>query len=91
MYELLSVSRHSEEIRAELAELYRRWRVHLADALRQKQAEGVVRLQGDPETVASVLFALGDGIGIQVVSDPEWDSRPTFELGIQVARRLLGA
>ena len=91
VYELLSVSRHSEEIRAELGELYRRWRVHLADALRQRQAEGVVRLQGDPETVASVLFALGDGIGIQVVSDPEWDSRPTFELGIQVARRLLGA
>jgi AcrR family transcriptional regulator len=91
VYELLSVSRHSEEIRAELAELYRRWRLHLADALRQKQAEGIVRLQGDPETVASVLFALGDGIGIQVVSDPEWDSRPTFELGIQVARRLLGA
>jgi AcrR family transcriptional regulator len=91
VYELLSVSRHSEEIRAELGELYRRWRVHLADALRQRQAEGVVRLQGEPETVASVLFALGDGIGIQVVSDPVWDSQPTFELGIQVARRLLGA
>jgi AcrR family transcriptional regulator len=91
VYELLSASRHSEEIRAELAELYRRWRAHLADALRQKQAGGVVRLQADPETVASVLFALGDGIGIQVVSEPEWDSRPTFELGIQVARRLLGA
>ena len=60
VYELLSVSRHSEEIRAELGELYRRWRVHLADALRQKHAEGVVRLQGDPETVASVLFALGE-------------------------------
>jgi AcrR family transcriptional regulator len=91
VYELLSVSRHSEEMRAELAELYRRWRAHLAEALRQKQAEGVVRLQGDPATVASVLFALGDGIGIQVVSEPDWDSRPTFELGIQVARRLLGA
>jgi AcrR family transcriptional regulator len=91
VYELLSASRHSEEIRAELAELYRRWRAHLADALRQKQAEGVVRLQGDPEAVASVLFALGDGIGIQVVSEPGWDSRPTFEVGIQVARRLLGA
>jgi AcrR family transcriptional regulator len=91
VYELLSASRHSEEIRAELAELYRRWRAHLADVLRAKQAEGVVRLKGDPETVASVLFALGDGIGIQVVSEPEWNSTPTFELGIEVARRLLGA
>jgi AcrR family transcriptional regulator len=91
VYELLSASRHSEEIRAEMAELYRRWRAHLADVLRAKQDEGVIHLKGDPETVASVLFALGDGIGIQVVSEPEWDSRPTFELGIEVARRLLGA
>src|SRR3954463_3670975 len=83
VYELLSASRHSEEIRAELAELYRRWRAHLAHVLRAKQDEGVIRLTGDPETVASVLFALGDGIGIQVVSEPEWDSRPTFELGIE--------
>jgi AcrR family transcriptional regulator len=91
VYELLSASRHSEELRAELAELYRRWRAHLADALREKQRLGVVSLQADPETVASVLFALGDGLGIQVVSEPEWDSGPTFELGIRVARRLLGA
>jgi AcrR family transcriptional regulator len=91
VYELLSASRHSEEIRAEMAELYRRWRAHLADVLRAKQAEGVIRLKGDPETVASVLFALGDGIGIQVVSEPEWNSTPAFELGIEVARRLLGA
>jgi AcrR family transcriptional regulator len=91
IYELLSVSRHSEEIRAELAELYRRWRAHLAEALRAKQEEGVVSLQADPEAVASVLFALADGIGIQVASEPEWDSRPTFDVGIGVARRLLGA
>jgi AcrR family transcriptional regulator len=91
VYELLSASRHSEEIRAEMAELYRRWRAHLADVLRAKQDEGVIELQGDPEAVASILFALGDGIGIQVVSEPEWDSRPAFDVGIELARRLLGA
>jgi len=91
IYELLSASRHSEEIRGELAELYRRWRAHLGEVLREKQREGVVALETAPETVASALFALGDGIGIQVVSEPDWDSGPTLELGIQVARRLLGA
>src|SRR3954466_14217715 len=55
IYELLSASRHSEELRAELAELYRRWREHLAAALREKEAEGVVRLEADPDVVASVL------------------------------------
>ena len=90
VYELLSASRHSEELRAELAELYRRWRAHLAAALRSKESQGVVRLQAEPEAVASVLFALGDGMGIQVISEPEWESRPSFELGERVARRLLG-
>ena len=89
-YEMLSASRRSEDIRAELAELYRRWRAHLAESLRAKEREGVVRLQGDPEAVASMLFALGDGFGIQVVSDPDWDREAAFGLGIMIARRLLG-
>src|SRR5919198_2975140 len=90
-YEMLSASRHSEEIRGELAELYRRWREDLAGVLRRKGEEGVVKLQADPESVAAVLFALGDGFGIQLSSDPDWDSRASFELVVRVARRLLGA
>jgi AcrR family transcriptional regulator len=91
IYEMLSASRRSDDIRAELAELYRRWRAHLAESLRAKEREGVVRLQGDAESVASMLFALGDGFGIQVISDPDWDRDAAFGLGIEVARRLLGA
>jgi AcrR family transcriptional regulator len=90
-YEMLSASRHSEEIRSELAELYRRWRGQLADALRDKERQGVVNLQADPESVAAVLFALGDGFGIQLSSDPAWDSDSAFGLGVRVARQLLGA
>jgi AcrR family transcriptional regulator len=91
IYEMLSASRRSEELRAELAELYRRWRGHMAVALREKEREGVVMLQSDPEAVASMLFALGDGFGIQVISDPEWDRDAAFELGVQLAREMLGA
>jgi AcrR family transcriptional regulator len=90
VYEMLSASRHSEEIRAELAELYRRWRAHLAEALREKEKEGVISLRADAESVASVLFALGDGMGIQLISDPGFDSDRPLELGMAVARRLLG-
>ena len=91
VYEMLSASRHSEEIRAELAELYRRWRAHLAEALRQKERAGVVRLQADAESVASVLFALGDGMGIQLISDQDFASERPLELGVEMTRRLLGA
>ena len=91
IYEMLSASRHSEEIRAELAELYRRWRAHLAGALRAKEREGVVRLEADPESVASMLFSLGDGFGIQVISDPDWDREAAFGLGGRSARRRRGS
>jgi AcrR family transcriptional regulator len=91
LYELLSASRHSEEIRAEMAELYRSWRANLAEGLRSKESEGVITLEADAEAVASILFSLGDGFGIQVLSDPGWDREAAFELGVRTARRLLGA
>jgi AcrR family transcriptional regulator len=91
IYEMLSASRHSEEIRAELAELYRQWRERLAGWLRTKEREGVIRLQADAEAVASMLFSLGDGFGIQVLADPDWDQQAAFDLGVATARRMLGA
>jgi AcrR family transcriptional regulator len=91
IYELLSASRHSDEIRAELAELYRQWRERLAGWLRTKEREGVIRLQAEPEAVASILFSLGDGFGIQVLADPDWNQQAAFELGVATARRTLGA
>ena len=48
IYELLSASRHSDEIRSELAELYRRWRADLADALRAKERDGRGPARGGP-------------------------------------------
>jgi AcrR family transcriptional regulator len=90
IYEMLSASRHSEEIRAELAELYRQWRERLAGWLRTKEREGVIRLQADAEAVASTLFSLGDGFGIQVLADPDWNKQAAFDLGLVSARRLLG-
>jgi AcrR family transcriptional regulator len=90
IYEMLSASRHSDEIRAELAELYRQWRERLAGWLRTKEREGVIRLKADAEAVASILFSLGDGFGIQVLADPGWNKQAAFDLGLVSARRLLG-
>ena len=91
VHELFSVSRRNDEVRDELAELYRKVRAQVADVLRAKEAEGVVALRGDAEAVASLLFALGDGLELQLVSDPDWDSSATFAAGIETARFMLGA
>jgi AcrR family transcriptional regulator len=91
IYELFSVSRRNDEVREELAELYRRVRTQVAEVLRAKERDGVVKLRGDADAVASILFALGDGLELQLVSDPQWDSSATFRAGIATARFLLGA
>ena len=91
IHELFSVSRRNDEVRGELAELYRKVRGQVADELRAKEAAGIVRLRGEPDAVASLLFALGDGLELQMVADPDWDSSPTFAAGMETARFMLGA
>ena len=91
IHELFSVSRRNDEVREELAQLYRRVRGQVADVLRAKESAGVVKLRGDADSIASLLFALGDGLELQLVSDPDWDSTETFRAGIETARFLLGA
>jgi AcrR family transcriptional regulator len=91
LYEMFSASRRNEEIRDELARLYAGMRGHVADILREKDAAGVIELRGDAESVASVLFALGDGFELQLISAPGWDSSAALETGIRAARFMLGA
>ena len=64
-------------------------RRHVAVALRKKQAEGVLALRFDAETVVSYLFAATDGSVMQRLTDPEADFSSMLETGIEVARFLL--
>jgi AcrR family transcriptional regulator len=91
IYEMAGESRRNEDIRDELAALYRAVRDLVAEVLRAKEREGVVRLRGEADAVASILFALGDGLELQLVADPGWDNGETFASGMRVARFLLGA
>ena len=91
IFEMFSLSRHHPEIRREMADLYRMIRGQVADVLRRKHAEGVLDLQADADAVSSVLFAMGDGMALQVLSDPDWHSAPSFAAGVTAARHLLGA
>jgi AcrR family transcriptional regulator len=90
IFELFTASRHNDDLRGEMAELYRLVRDKVASVLESKQAEGVVALRADSQAVASVLFALADGIALQVESDPGWDAGPTFAAAMQTALFLLG-
>jgi hypothetical protein len=91
LFELFVAGRGNDEIRRELAELYSRSRSHVADALRRKEAEGVLSLRFDADACVSYMFAAADGSVLQRLSDPDFDFGPVVETAAAVARYLLVA
>ena len=91
LYELFSAGRRNPDIQREVGQLFEKTRSHVADVLRSKEEEGVVRLRFAAEDVVSYLFALGDGFALQALSDPSRDTTGAFKVGVASARYLFGA
>jgi AcrR family transcriptional regulator len=89
LYEMLTLAQRNEEIAAELANLGRRTRSHLSDALERKRESGVLALRVDPELAALFLFALADGVMFRRLSEPEIDLGPLIEQATVAARAVL--
>jgi AcrR family transcriptional regulator len=89
IYEVLTLAQRNDEIAAELANLGRRTRSHLGEALERKQRTGVLALRIDPELAAMFLFALADGVIVRRLSEPELDIAPLTEQAIIAARAVL--
>jgi AcrR family transcriptional regulator len=89
VFELFTAARRNEEIAAEVAGLYRRTREHVAGLLEAKQREGVLKLHDEPEAVATVLLAIGDGLSMRMLVEPKRDFAATLRAGITCARALL--
>jgi AcrR family transcriptional regulator len=87
--ELFIAARYNPEVARELGEMYRTARVHFADLLRRKEAEGVVKLRFDAEAVVSFLFSAGDGTAAQRLTDPSYDPRAAGQVAYEALRHLL--
>jgi hypothetical protein len=86
-FELFTLSRRNDEVAAELREMLRRTREHVASLLAAKQADGVLRLRAEPGAVADVLFALSDGLALRLLADPGSERRGTVPAAV---RALIG-
>jgi AcrR family transcriptional regulator len=89
VFELFTLSRRNEDIATEYAELLRRTRDHVAAMLAAADEQGVLRLHAPPAVVAEILFSLGDGLALRMLSDPGRDFTPTIDAGILCVRALL--
>jgi AcrR family transcriptional regulator len=91
LFELFTAGRRNPDIRREVGELFNRVRDHVSDILRAKEQEGVISLRFDADAVTGYLFALADGIALQVLSDPDRDHDSVIEASTAAARFLLTA
>ena len=89
LFDLFTAGRRNPEIQREVAELFNRTRAHVAEILRAKQEEGVISPRLEVDAVVAMLFALADGIALQVLSDPERDHTGVIEASTQAARQVL--
>jgi AcrR family transcriptional regulator len=89
IFELFTAARRNPDVAVEVAGLYRRTREHVAQLLRDKEAEGVLHLHEEPEAVATTIFALADGLALRMLTEPEYDFTATVRAGITCARALL--
>jgi AcrR family transcriptional regulator len=88
-FELFTLSRRNDEIAVEYAALMRRTRHQVADMLDSAQREGVLHLHAEPEAIAEILFSLGDGFALRMLSEPDRDYSATIGAGITAVRALL--
>jgi AcrR family transcriptional regulator len=89
LYELFSAGRRNAEIQHEVGQLFDRTRSHVAEVLEAKEAEGVLQLRHDAESIVSFLFAVGDGFALQSLSDPGRDISGALAAGTTAARHLI--
>jgi AcrR family transcriptional regulator len=91
IFELFTAGRRNPDIQREVGELFNRTRDHVADSLRAKERDGALKLRGDADAVVGFLFALADGIALQMLSDPERDHADVIAAGTVAAKHLLWA
>ena len=89
LFELFTAGRRTPEIQKEVAELFNRTRGHVADILRAKAGEGVISPRFEIDAVVGFLFALADGLALQMLSDPKRDHKDVIVAATDAARHLL--
>jgi AcrR family transcriptional regulator len=89
VFELFTLSRRNAEIAVAYEGLMRSTREQVAGMLAAAQGDGVLHLHAEPDAVAEVLFSLGDGFALRMLTEPRRDFTATIRAGIACARSLL--
>ncbi len=91
-FESWALARQSPLVSTELRSLYRRFREAMADGLAALDERGVIAPGQPIDGVAAVLTALVDGLGLQLITEPELiGDGAIWQTTEQTIRQLLGS
>lgn len=91
LFDVFTAGRRNPEIEHEVGELFNRTRLHVVEIFDSLKRDGVLQMSHDTPAVVGCLFALADGIALQVLSDLERDHTPMIDAATAAARHLLTA
>ena len=90
LFDLFTAGRRNPEIQREVGgALQPHPRPRRRDPRAPSRREGVIQPRFDVDAVVALLFALADGIALQLLSDPERDHKDVIAAGTEAARHLL--
>ena len=89
LFELFALARRQPEIASEVRALTASMRAEVSAALADLDRDGAIQLAVAPDTVADVLFAVGDGAAMRSLAEPDRDPAPLLEACGVAARALL--
>jgi AcrR family transcriptional regulator len=89
-FEMLTLAQRNAEISSHLSELGRSVRVFVAETLRAKHEAGVLELRTDPDTAATFVMALADGLTVRLLCEPGFDIGSATVQAAAATRALLG-
>lgn len=73
MFEAMSEAERDEALRDRLGALLTSYRRLLVDVVRAEQQRGAVRADADAAAIATLLGAVGDGLLLHALLDPQLD------------------
>ncbi len=91
LFELFTMARRNDELADGFRAVLTRTREHVAAVLEAKNVEGVIEIHAPADAIVDVILALGDGLALRMVSEPERDFAESMRAATHAVRSLIAS
>lgn len=89
LFELFTMSRHNDELAEGFRSVVQRMREHVTAVIEAKHAAGVIEIHAPADAIVDVIFALGDGLALRMLSEPDRDFSASIGAAADAVRSLI--